>query len=106
MRRSSSLAPPAIPELGIADGFDMYLEDRGGQGHQKLMQVRNQFLGMANCQDPRLRLVRPNGMEDTPQYKLDMDREKLSICRTVLRWGCGELGAEHCLGRFLREPLH
>lgn len=69
-------APPAIPELGIADGFDMYLEDRGGQGHQKLMQVRNQFLGMAN-QDPRLRLVRPNGMEDTPQYKLDMDREKL-----------------------------
>ena len=69
-------APPAIPELGIADGFDMYIEDRGGQGHQKLMEVRNQFLGMAN-QDPRLRLVRPNGMEDTPQYKLEMDREKL-----------------------------
>ncbi len=69
-------APPAIPELGIADGFDMYLTDRGGQGHDKLMQVRNQFLGMAN-QDPRLTLVRPNGMEDTPQYKLEMDREKL-----------------------------
>lgn len=69
-------APPAIPELGIADGFDMYLEDRGGQGHEKLMAARNQFLGMAN-QDPRLRLVRPNGMEDTPQYHLDLDREKL-----------------------------
>lgn len=69
-------APPAIPELGIADGFDMYIEDRGGHGHEQLMQVRNQFLGMAN-QDPRLRLVRPNGMEDTPQFKLEMDREKL-----------------------------
>ncbi|MDL2058869.1 efflux RND transporter permease subunit [Mesosutterella sp. AGMB02718] len=68
--------PPAIPELGIADGFDMYIEDRSGQGHEKLMQVRNQFLAMAN-KDPRLSLVRPNGMEDTPQYKLEMDREKL-----------------------------
>lgn len=69
-------APPAIPELGMADGFDMYIEDRSGNSHEQLMQVRNQFLGMAN-QDPRLRLVRPNGMEDTPQYKLDLDREKL-----------------------------
>ena len=68
--------PPAIPELGVADGFDMYIEDRAGQGHARLLEARNQFLAMAN-QDPRLRLVRPNGMEDTPQFKLDFDREKL-----------------------------
>ena len=56
---------PPIPELGTATGFDFFLQDRGGLGHEKLMQARNQLLGMA-AQDPNLVRVRPNGMEDTP----------------------------------------
>jgi len=67
--------PPPVIELGIATGFDFQLQDRGGLGHQKLMEARNQLLGMA-AQDPRLFRVRPNSMEDVPEYRIDVDWEK------------------------------
>ncbi|MFM4651189.1 efflux RND transporter permease subunit [Aeromonas bivalvium] len=66
---------PPIPELGTATGFDFFLQDRGGLGHEKLMEARNQLLGMA-AQDPNLVRVRPNGMEDTPQLDIQIDYEK------------------------------
>ncbi|MGN5188808.1 efflux RND transporter permease subunit [Aeromonas veronii] len=66
---------PPIPELGTATGFDFFLQDRGGIGHDKLMAARNQLLGMA-AQDPNLVRVRPNGMEDTPQLDIKIDYEK------------------------------
>ena len=66
---------PPIPELGTATGFDFFLQDRGGIGHEKLMAARNQLLGMA-AQDPTLVRVRPNGMEDTPQLDIKIDYEK------------------------------
>ena len=70
-------APPAVTELGHAQGFDFQLVDRGGVGHQALMDARNQLLGMAR-QDPRLnpQSVRPNGMEDVPEYRVDIDWKK------------------------------
>ena len=64
--------PPAVIELGNATGFDFQLQDRGGLGHESLMAARNQLLGMA-AKDPRLTKVRPNGMEDVPQYRIDVD---------------------------------
>ena len=67
--------PPSVIELGIGTGFDFQLLDRGGLGHEKLMEARNQLLGMAS-QDKRLTKVRPNGMEDVPQYRVDVDWEK------------------------------
>ena len=67
--------PPAVSELGNATGFDFKLQDRGGHGHGALMAARNQLLGMA-AQDPRLVRVRPNGMEDVAQFKVDVDRDK------------------------------
>lgn len=68
---------PAVPELGVADGFDFYIQDEKGAGHAKLMELRNQFLAAAN-KDPRLTMVRHNGMDDTPQMQLNLDYEKLS----------------------------
>ncbi|HEY4743093.1 MAG TPA: efflux RND transporter permease subunit [Desulfuromonadaceae bacterium] len=65
-------APPAVLELGVANGFDFQLQDRGGLGHEKLMEARNQLLGMA-MKNPKLVAVRPNGQDDTPQFKLDID---------------------------------
>jgi multidrug efflux pump len=62
-------------ELGNASGFDVQLQDRGGLGHDALLAARNQFLGMA-AQDKRLVGVRPNGQEDMPEFKLDIDRAK------------------------------
>ncbi len=67
--------PPAVVELGNAQGVDFQLMDRGGLGHAALMNARNQLLGMA-AQDPRLTNVRPNGMEDVPEYRVDVDWEK------------------------------
>jgi len=66
---------PAVPELGTAAGFDMMLQDRGGIGHEALLAARNQLIGMAS-QDKALSGVRPSGVEDAPQFKLDIDREK------------------------------
>lgn len=70
-----AVAPPAVPELGSATGFDFMLQDRGDFGHEKLTEIQNQLLGMA-AQNPKLARVRPNGMADVPQYKVDIDWEK------------------------------
>jgi len=70
-----AFTPPPVIELGNAKGFDFQLQDRGGLGHDGLMAARNQLLGMA-AKDPRVIRVRPNGLEDTPQYKIDIDLEK------------------------------
>jgi HAE1 family hydrophobic/amphiphilic exporter-1 len=67
--------PPSVIELGTATGFDFQLLDRGGLGHEKLMAARNQLLGMA-AKDARLTKVRPNGMEDVPEYRVDVDWER------------------------------
>ncbi|MFH2119000.1 MAG: efflux RND transporter permease subunit [Pseudomonadota bacterium] len=67
--------PPAVVELGNARGIDFQLMDRGGLGHAGLMGARNQLLGMA-AQDRRLVNVRPNGMEDVPEFRIDVDWEK------------------------------
>jgi multidrug efflux pump len=67
-----AFSPPAVVELGQANGFDFQLQDRGGLGHDKLMEARNQLLGMAK-NNPKLIAVRPNGQDDAPQFKLDID---------------------------------
>jgi len=67
--------PPAVVELGRAGGFDFQLQDRGGIEHEALMAARHQMLDMA-AKDLRLTRVRPNGLEDEPQYRVDVDWEK------------------------------
>ncbi|MDY0028730.1 MAG: efflux RND transporter permease subunit [Pseudobdellovibrionaceae bacterium] len=89
------IAPPPIRELGNSSGFEFQLVDRAAHGHEALMAARNQFLGMA-AQDPRMTAVRPNGLDDVPQYKINIDSEKASalglslsdINRTLqIAWG-------------------
>ncbi|HJV84051.1 MAG TPA: efflux RND transporter permease subunit [Noviherbaspirillum sp.] len=67
--------PPPIRELGNATGFTFRLQDRGGRGHDALLAARNQLLGMA-AKSPVLQGVRPEGLEDTPQLELRIDRDK------------------------------
>jgi len=69
------LNPPPIPELGNATGFTFRLQDRAGLGHDALIAARNQLLGMA-AQSKILKGIRPEGLEDSPQYQVDIDREK------------------------------
>jgi multidrug efflux pump len=72
-----AFAPPAVLELGNAMGFDFELLDRAHQGHDKMMAARNQLLGMARG-NPQLEAIRPNGLDDEPQYDFDVDWEKAS----------------------------
>lgn len=67
--------PPPIRELGNASGFDLQLLDRAGLGHEALVGARNQLLGMA-AKNPKLIGVRPNGLADVAQYKVDIDYSK------------------------------
>ncbi|MDF3036375.1 MAG: acriflavine resistance protein [Paucimonas sp.] len=70
-----ALNPPAIRELGNSSGFDMRLQDRGGLGHDKLIEARNTLLGLAS-KSQVVTGVRPEGQEDTPQVQVNIDRNK------------------------------
>ena len=69
------VSPPPIPELGRGTGFSFRLQDRGGLGHNALLAARNQMLGMAS-QSKILTGMRPEGLEDAPQLKINIDRDK------------------------------
>ena len=69
------VSPPPIPELGRGTGFSFRLQDRGGLGHAALLQARNQLLGMA-MQSKVLTGIRPEGLEDALQLRLNIDRDK------------------------------
>ena len=69
-----ALSPPAIPSLGTSSGFDLMLEDRGGQGHAALLAARNQLINMAR-KNPIIGQIRPSGLEDAPQLRIDINRD-------------------------------
>lgn len=105
-----AIAPPAILELGTANGFEYQLVDRSALGHQAIMQARNQMLGMANA-DPHLMAVRPTGFDDVAQYRLDIDEEKASAFGVPLglvnqtlaaTWGSSYIGDFSHRGRVKR----
>ena len=73
-----AIVPPSVIELGNASGFDVYLQDMSGVGHEALMAARNQLLGMA-AEHPALVGVRPNGLNDEPQYRLIIDDERAQV---------------------------
>ena len=90
--RAFAFPPPAIVELGTSNGFDFMLQDRSGLGHDQLMQARLQLLGMAAA-DQRLTAVRPNGMADVPQYKVDVDWERAGAAGVPVAAAQGQLAA-------------
>ena len=98
-----AFSPPAVIELGQANGFDLQLQDRGGLGHDKLMEARNQLLGMA-MKNPKLVAVRPNGQDDSPQYKLDIDDVRAGALGVSLADVNSILATR--LGWLLRQRLH
>src|SRR5581483_2282268 len=73
----AAYAPPAVFELGNATGFDFELIDRAAVGHQVMMQARGKLLELAS-KDPAIGMLRPNGLDDEPQYQLDIDWERAS----------------------------
>src|ERR1022692_2905258 len=66
---------PPVFDLGDSAGFDFFLKDNTGQGHVALTAARDQFLELA-AKDNRIANVRASGLEDAPQFRLDIDAEK------------------------------
>jgi multidrug efflux pump len=87
-----AFAPPAVLELGNATGFDFELLDRANVGHETLMQARGQLLQLAS-KDPNIALLRPNGLDDEPQYQVDVDWEKASALGLSIAAVSNTLGA-------------
>lgn len=105
--------PPPIRELGNASGFDLQLVDRAGLGHEALMNARNQLLGAAS-HNPLLAGVRPNGLNDVPQFRINIDSEKVSamglsltdVNRTLqIAWGSSYVNDFIEAGRIKRVYL-
>ncbi|MEX5729945.1 hydrophobe/amphiphile efflux-1 (HAE1) family protein [Rhodovulum iodosum] len=69
------IVPPSVIELGNVSGFDLFLQARGGQSHEELLQARNMLLGMASQSD-KIGSIRPSGLEDAAQFNLDIDWRK------------------------------
>ncbi|MBN3200143.1 multidrug efflux RND transporter permease AcrD [Pectobacterium brasiliense] len=68
-------SPPSINGLGSAAGFAMRLQDRGGLGHDALMEARDQLLNMADS-NRELTRVRHNGLDDSAQLRIHIDQRK------------------------------
>jgi HAE1 family hydrophobic/amphiphilic exporter-1 len=71
-----ALTPPAIPGLGNAGGFSMYLEDRSGGTVQFLDQNVQNFLAAARKR-PELANVTSQFNSSVPQIYADVDRDKV-----------------------------
>lgn len=70
-----SFAPPAMPELGTASGFSLYLTDNANRGHDALMDALDTLLNAGNS-DYRLANLRHNGQADQPKFRIDIDTER------------------------------
>ena len=98
-----AFAPPAVLELGNATGFDFELVDRSSLGHEALMQARGQLLQAAK-KNPAIGMLRPNGLDDEPQYQLELDWEKASALGLSIADISSTLAAGW--GSTLRQPVH
>ncbi len=70
-----TIFPPPIRELGNSSGFELQLLDINGVGHEALMEAKNQVVAMSS-NNPLLSGVRPNGLADVAQFKIDINHHK------------------------------
>ena len=70
-----AFAPPAIFGLGVAGGYELYLQNRGEGGPAKTQEVLQQFLGRLNS-DPQLGGAQTLWRANVPQLFVDVDRDK------------------------------
>ncbi|ATE61799.1 efflux RND transporter permease subunit [Thauera sinica] len=73
--RVMAVDPPPIDGMGNASGFSLRLQDRGGVGRDTLVAARGQLLHKAST-SPVIAYAMMEGLEDAPQLRLDIDREK------------------------------
>jgi len=95
------VVPPSVIELGNVSGFDFYLQARGGQSQDELLQARNQLLGMAG-ESPLIASARPNGLEAAAQFDIDVDWRKAGAMG-VSASDVGDLLSVAWAGRYVND---
>jgi len=70
-----SFVPPPIRGMSTTGGFEAYLQQRGSADTKELAQAANSLVAAAN-QRPELAGVRTTFVDNTPQYRMDVDREE------------------------------
>lgn len=95
------IVPPSVIELGNVSGFDFYIQARGGQSHEQLLEARNQMLGMA-AQSPLIASARPSGLEDAAQFNLDIDWRRAGAMG-VAATDVGNLLSTAWAGRYVND---
>lgn len=68
--------PPSIPGLGMSAGLEMQLLDINNYGASQMQQALNAVRTAAE-KDPRIASVRSVYQGEVPQYKLNIDRDKV-----------------------------
>ncbi len=84
--------PPAIPGLGVAGGFQMQIEDRGGVGLQELDVMVREIIQAGNSQSG-LAGLNTTFRVDVPQLFAEVDRTKAKILGIPLTEVFGTLQA-------------
>ena len=67
--------PPPITGMSMTGGVEGYIQNRGGESIEQMMAKTNEFIALAQ-QRPEFASVQTTFSTSTPQYKLDLDREK------------------------------
>ncbi len=75
--------PPSIPGLGVAGGFQMQLQDRGGVGLQELQRMTQEILADGNAQSG-LSNLNSTFRADVPQLFAEVDRVKAKSLQVSL----------------------
>ncbi|GFM80182.1 multidrug efflux RND transporter permease subunit [Pseudomonas cichorii] len=70
-----SLLPPPVEGLGTSGGFEVWLQDRGSQGHDALRQARDELMRKAS-ESPILQNVREASLAETPQVNIEVGRQQ------------------------------
>lgn len=70
-----AVQPPSVDGLGTSGGFALRLQDRGGLGREAMLAARNELLQKANS-SPVIAYAMMEGLEDAPQLRLHIDRQK------------------------------
>lgn len=66
---------PPIMGMSTTGGFEAYIQNKAGKTYEELMEKTNEFLAAA-AKSPVLSGVRTTFSTATPQYRIDLDREK------------------------------
>ncbi|MDU7333721.1 MAG: efflux RND transporter permease subunit [Klebsiella pneumoniae] len=73
-----TFAPPTLPGLGNASGFDLRILAQAGQSSAELEQVTREILQLAN-QYPQLSRVFTTWSSNVPQLTLTVDRDRAAL---------------------------